>query len=129
MRNIKFRAWDSKQKLYVNVDTLSWTQGGFYFSDGCTTQGWLEANKDFGYLELLEIALEQWTGLYDKNGKEIYEGDIVKDIEDGKIWGIEFFKGEFVAVDVIEPHMGHILWSLAEHAEIIGNIHERGGIE
>ena len=59
-REIKFRAWDIPAKKYRGVDGLkdlfSIRSDGFF-------------NEDY--------VLEQFTGLLDKNGKEIYEGDIV----------------------------------------------------
>lgn len=66
MRTIKFRAWDkNKQVVYFTLDDLADNNEG-YFLNGVN------------YFELENIT--QFTGLYDKNGKEIYEGDIVKGI-------------------------------------------------
>ena len=74
MRDIKFRAWHKDKKC--------WLQDVEVFEDGswdgalpneCTQIGGMVT----GYTEP-ECVLMQYTGLKDKNGKEIYEGDIVQ---------------------------------------------------
>ena len=99
MREIKFRVWDGTHMRSWDdiMNTL-----GFHH--------WL-----FG--QRLDITLMQYTGLKDKNGTEIYEGDILQ--SNGwrnreVIWSDEI--GGFVLGNMAEFYR-------AEHMEVIGNIY------
>ena len=82
MREIKFRAWDNENKQMLDVQELN-------FED-CFYGGGMQIRTTMynDYFDYREMPLMQYTGLKDKNGQEIYEGDIV------------FIKGETELLDV-----------------------------
>ena len=74
MREIKFRAWNKDQERWYKVDKLQFGEDGIIdvkvWTSGNNSK-WLHwAGEDF--------VIVQYTGLKNKNGKEIYEGDILQ---------------------------------------------------
>ena len=67
-REIKFRAWDGENKQFWKQFDVSSIYGSAWFSD--MLKDWI---------------VEQFTGLHDCTGKEIYEGDIVSDDEKNRV--------------------------------------------
>lgn len=72
MNEIKFRVWDNENKEMLKVQELDF-EDTFY-------GGRLAIRTDQynDYFDLEDMILMQYTGLKDKNGKEIYEGDIIR---------------------------------------------------
>ena len=108
-REIKFRAWHKFLKLWIASGSIS--LNGKYS----------EANSD-------EIVLMQYTGLKDKNGKEIYEGDILKRENDRYYYSVHYGTLAFGLSQHREDGIFASSWEYShnenEKAEIVGNIYD-----
>ena len=119
MRPIKFRAWNKRYKEMFPVKCIDWQEGLVYLDipdgeEGCDSWAFTYKDKQVDY----SVVLEQFTGLLDKNGKEIWEGDILSKTQGSHNRVVKFGKGQF------EIGKGQPLWTWECSCEIIGNIHE-----
>lgn len=105
MKELKFRAWDGK-KMIDDVIPVSETSILELFE-----YEWQETEVE---------AVEQYTGIKDKNGKEIFEGDLVA-YEKDNIASVRFEYGGFYPF--VEPYNDFGCPS-GKEVEVIGNIHE-----
>jgi len=107
MREIKFRAWDGEK--IVIPDTIDQRiRKGFWKENSC-----VESSD----------TLMQFTGLTDKNGKEIYEGDILAIGLDFKVC-VTFENGCFQIISNKEQGLSPLVKERAERLKIIGNIYQ-----
>lgn len=122
MREIKFRAWDKKERRFLNEDEFVIDNNGKVYL-------WNENNTlSFIY----NIELMQYTGLKDKNGKEIYEGDVVAydlgfDDEKTENYKIIFDNKQcayFMFPLNDKSRLRHFTYSAKNDCEVIGNIYE-----
>lgn len=139
MREIKFRVWDNYYK-YMNYKVLVGVYGEWEKvkddKNYSACSMWIEPkNVDYKcephwahfepYHE--DIKLMEFTGLKDKHGKEIYEGDILNiDKEDYK-YVVKCYDGCFVGVNKFDEHyeQAKIIGNLFTlEIEVIGNIYE-----
>ena len=125
----KFRAWDKNQQIMRGVRGLFWAKNNLVAH--CSPIG----NKfDEFFTTILndgEYHLMQSTGLFDKNGQEIFEGDVVEfedadDIENVYInqGVIEWCQGGFIVTNRTSVTMGDLLDGNNLEVTVIGNIYE-----
>ncbi|MGO5072370.1 YopX family protein [Clostridium sporogenes] len=115
MREIKFRAWDKIDEKIREITLIDFEYKKVKLLNDYTGESYL---RDFE-----EVILLEYTGLKDKNNKEIYEGDIVKIVS--KVTGL-FTKGKVVqgyGCFLVQYDWNTHLLCEFHNIEVIGNIY------
>lgn len=119
MREIEFRAWLKHEKKMIDIKAIDWNQDGNVISVKC--------HQDKTY-SVDNIELMQYTGLKDKNGTKIFEGDIFA-------WGSTLYQVIYAdfgfKVNYVKDHNEMYLYDFQlnyfeenDEIEVIGNIYE-----
>lgn len=119
MRDIKFRAWDKNRESMWSPDYFKLRQDASRYYIVTTT----------GHGSIHDVELMQYTGLKDKNGVEIYEGDILSDQDSMAKPSVEVYwhsdAASWWAKDIETPNSkGTNLFHFHRWCEVIGNIYE-----
>ena len=131
MREIKFRAWDGED-IYLSDDIgndfdFQVTKNGLtlMLNEQFHECGSGVAEEYWNYVEKTDAVFMQFTGLKDKNGVEIYDGDIIP--YRGQNYQVEMCGTSWTLKDYEEcDYYGHDAPELQDWSEfeVIGNIHQ-----
>ncbi|MEK6884136.1 MAG: YopX family protein [Nanoarchaeota archaeon] len=119
MREIKFRAWDKDEKRIVEIVEIL----GFDFPSEKVLLCGYKVKDEIYSRRFNELEILQFTSLIDKNGKEIYEGDIFDSPSKNK-FKVIFENGCFCYQNIFDKHPIGLLKEIAKDWKIISNIYE-----
>ncbi len=129
MREIKFKTWDTDRKRFVGDGEIIFKDYGETSIYVCpNSQEYIGDKCHHGESQGSRFIVVQFTGLKDKNGKEIYEGDLLKICENTSGCLLVEFKNAYVGGWVLTHPTVYTWMSLGartpDSIEVYGNIYE-----
>ena len=110
----KYRIWHKARKQMFTVSTIDFRQEKISYIDGSGFAG--------AFISLHDVILMQSTGQHDKNGVEIFEGDLL--IHEANIFTVEWINSGFIPVRKCEFGYERLANYCISAAIRIGNIHQ-----
>ena len=110
-----------------------WVYGAFYpikdedvsfIINNCKSIDFDDDDTTFNGYKVHKKSVGEFTGLYDKNGKEIYEGDLIKIDGSNETWEILWLDAGLTAFTLDRRGLTNSLWRFPKTIEIIGNVFE-----
>jgi len=121
MLEVKFRAYLKRLKIIVDVKSIDWDCNYITWDDGQISRE-DPPEKLYEIEPIDDVIIMQYTGMKDKNGKEIYEDDILHNCDGYHCGQVKFDECSYKLIRRGRDYL--LTMDMASNCAVIGNIHE-----